>query len=119
MIRAVKFALLAFAAVALAFSLDCLTPIADSQTMECCGSMPCNQGNQSHDCCKTMQQDFAVIVGPGSPSFHSFVLQPSAAGSHFSVAELARPVTSFDPLIHVIDTSPPGIPHETISVLRI
>jgi hypothetical protein len=34
---------------------DCLTAMStDQQMVQCCGSMPCNQGNQSHDCCKTM-----------------------------------------------------------------
>lgn len=26
----------------------------NSQTMHCCGSMPCTPSNRSHDCCKTM-----------------------------------------------------------------
>jgi hypothetical protein len=55
MIRRVTFLLLALTALfALQFA-DCLTPMsADQQMMQCCGSMPCNEGNQSHDCCKTM-----------------------------------------------------------------
>ncbi len=34
---------------------DCMfamTP--DRQSMQCCGSMPCDPSNQSHDCCKGM-----------------------------------------------------------------
>lgn len=55
MIRRVTFFVLALAALfALQFA-DCLTPMsADQQTMECCGAMPCNPTNHSHDCCKTM-----------------------------------------------------------------
>jgi hypothetical protein len=55
MIRRVTFLVLALTALfALQFA-DCLTPMsADQQMVQCCGSMPCNQGNQSHDCCKTM-----------------------------------------------------------------
>src|ERR1700757_4077818 len=26
----------------------------DQQSMQCCGSMPCDPSNQSHDCCKGM-----------------------------------------------------------------
>lgn len=55
MIRQVTFLVLALVALfALQFA-DCLSPIsADHQTMQCCGSMPCNPTNHSHDCCKTM-----------------------------------------------------------------
>lgn len=55
MIRRVTFLVLALAALfALQFA-DCFSSVsADQQTMQCCGSMPCNPANQSHDCCKTM-----------------------------------------------------------------
>jgi hypothetical protein len=34
---------------------DCMSAMTrDSQSMQCCGSMPCDPSNQSHDCCKTM-----------------------------------------------------------------
>jgi hypothetical protein len=34
---------------------DCLSAMApDQQSMQCCGSMPCDPSNQSHDCCKGM-----------------------------------------------------------------
>ncbi len=34
---------------------DCLSAMTpDQQSMECCGSMPCDPSNQSHDCCKGM-----------------------------------------------------------------
>ena len=34
---------------------DCLSAIPqDQQSMQCCGSMPCDPSNQSHDCCKGM-----------------------------------------------------------------
>src|SRR6267378_2167706 len=32
--------------------MSAMTP--DQQSMQCCGSMPCDPSNQSHDCCKTM-----------------------------------------------------------------
>jgi hypothetical protein len=55
MTRRVTFFALALAALfALQFA-DCFSPIsADEQTMQCCGSTPCNPTNQSHDCCRTM-----------------------------------------------------------------
>ena len=34
---------------------DCLSAVTqDQQSMQCCGSMPCDPSNQSHDCCKGM-----------------------------------------------------------------
>jgi hypothetical protein len=34
---------------------DCLSAMThDEQSMQCCGSMPCDPSNQSHDCCKGM-----------------------------------------------------------------
>jgi hypothetical protein len=65
MIRRVTFLALSLAALfALQFA-DCLTPMfTDQQMVECCGSMPCNQGNQSHDCCKTMVSSSSPSVLP-------------------------------------------------------
>jgi hypothetical protein len=49
--------LVLLAAVAL-FGLqfaDCLSAMTqDQQSMQCCGSMPCDPSNQGHDCCKGM-----------------------------------------------------------------
>jgi hypothetical protein len=55
MIRRVTFLILALTALfALQFA-DCLSAMTqDQQSMQCCGSMPCDPSNQSHDCCKTM-----------------------------------------------------------------
>src|SRR6267143_1071243 len=34
---------------------DCMSAMTpDQESMQCCGSMPCTPGNQSHDCCKAM-----------------------------------------------------------------
>src|SRR6266576_6604170 len=34
---------------------DCMSAMTqDQQRMKCCGSMPCDPSNQSHDCCKGM-----------------------------------------------------------------
>lgn len=49
-----------FIVVALAVLLglqfaDCVSAMTqDPQSMKCCGSMPCDPSNQSHDCCKGM-----------------------------------------------------------------
>jgi hypothetical protein len=41
---------------------DCMSALSqDQQSMQCCGSMPCDPSNQSHDCCKSM-------ASPSSPS---------------------------------------------------
>lgn len=34
---------------------DCMSAMTqDPQSMQCCGSMPCDPSNQTHDCCKGM-----------------------------------------------------------------
>ncbi|SRR5438445_1154398 len=45
---------------------DCLSAmtIQDEQSMQCCGSMPCDPSNQSHDCCKGMVSAQAPNVLP-------------------------------------------------------
>ena len=84
MIRRVTFLVLALTALFVLQFADCFSPMsADQQTMQCCGSMPCNPTNQSHDCCKTM-------VSSQSPSLlpveHSVLHVPVAAVvDHLSV----------------------------------
>jgi hypothetical protein len=44
---------------------DCISAMAqDQQSMQCCGSMPCDPSNQSHDCCKTMASSQSPSVLP-------------------------------------------------------
>src|SRR6266404_8057212 len=44
---------------------DCLSAMThDEQTMQCCGSMPCDPSNQSDDCCKGMVSAQAPNVLP-------------------------------------------------------
>jgi hypothetical protein len=46
--------LAAIALLGLQFA-DCMSAMTqDQQSMQCCGSMPCDPSNQSHDCCKAM-----------------------------------------------------------------
>jgi hypothetical protein len=44
---------------------DCASAMTqDQQTMQCCGSMPCDPSNQSHDCCKGMVSSQSPSVLP-------------------------------------------------------
>jgi hypothetical protein len=46
---------------------DCLSAITqDEQSMQCCGSMPCDPSNQSHDCCKGMVSAQSPSVLPAA-----------------------------------------------------
>ena len=44
---------------------DCTSAMTqDQQSMKCCGSMPCDPSNQSHDCCKGMVSSKSPSVLP-------------------------------------------------------
>src|SRR5258707_14567554 len=44
---------------------DCMSAMTqDQQSMKCCGSMPCDPSNQSHDCCKAMVSSQSPSVLP-------------------------------------------------------
>src|SRR6266436_6925672 len=44
---------------------DCMSAMTqDKQSMQCCGSMPCDPSNQSHDCCKRMVSSQSPSVLP-------------------------------------------------------
>ena len=44
---------------------DCMSATTqDPQSMKCCGSMPCDPSNQSHDCCKGMVSSQSPSVLP-------------------------------------------------------
>jgi hypothetical protein len=59
-----------FIVVALVVSLglqfaDCASAMTqDQQSMQCCGSMPCDPSNQSRDCCKGMVSSQSPSVLP-------------------------------------------------------
>jgi hypothetical protein len=55
---------------------DCTSAMTqDQQSMKCCGSMPCNPSNQSHDCCKGMVSAQSPNVLPVSHvTFHAPVV---------------------------------------------
>jgi hypothetical protein len=60
--------LLIFAALVALLGLqfaDCMSAMTqDQQSMKCCGTMPCDPSNQSHDCCKTMASSQSPSVLP-------------------------------------------------------
>jgi hypothetical protein len=44
---------------------DCMSAMTmDQQSTQCCGSMPCDPSNQSHDCCKSMASSQSPSVLP-------------------------------------------------------
>jgi hypothetical protein len=44
---------------------DCASAMTqDQKSMQCCGSMPCDPSNQSHDCCKGMVSSQSPSVLP-------------------------------------------------------
>src|SRR5260221_13204963 len=46
---------------------DCMSAMTqDQQSMKCCGSMPCDPSNESHDCCKGMVSAQSLNVLPVS-----------------------------------------------------
>ena len=108
MIRRVTFLALALTALfALQFA-DCLTPMsADQQMVQCCGSMPCNQGNQSHDCCKTMVSSPSPSVLPAE---HIGLGVPVAAVLDNLPAPEVVVITEFSPSrFEALQHSPPEL----------
>jgi hypothetical protein len=87
MIRRATLLVLALSALfALQFA-DCLPAVsADDQTMQCCGSMPCDPTNQSHDCCKKMAPADSSNVLPAQHSTLSVLV--TAVSDHFSMPEV-------------------------------
>ena len=55
---------------------DCMSAMTqDQQSMKCCGSMPCDPSNQTHDCCKGMVSAQSPNVLPVSQvTFHAPVM---------------------------------------------
>src|SRR5712692_3654574 len=65
MVRRTTFLVLSLIAVLFLPFADCMSPMTqDQQSMQCCGSMPCDPSNQSHDCCKTMVSSQSPSVLP-------------------------------------------------------
>ena len=67
MVRKSTFVMLAVVAILLLQFTDCMSAMTqDQQSMQCCGSMPCDPSNQSHDCCKTMVSSQSPSVLPAA-----------------------------------------------------
>src|SRR5260221_10072651 len=57
--------MLAVASILLMQFAYCMTVLTmDHQSMQCCGSMPCDPSNQTHDCCKSMASSQSPSVLP-------------------------------------------------------
>src|SRR5260370_32123829 len=58
---------------------DCMSAMTqDQQSMKCCGSMPCDPSNHTHDCCKGMVSAQSPNVLPVShETFHAPVMDVS------------------------------------------
>src|SRR5438552_18079293 len=76
MVRRTTFLVLAVVATLLLQFADCMSAMTqDQQSMQCCGSMPCDPSNQSHDCCKGMVSAQSPNVLPVSHvTFHAPVM---------------------------------------------
>jgi hypothetical protein len=65
MARKTTFVALAAVAILLSQFADCMSAMThDQQSMKCCGSMPCDPSNQSHDCCRGMVSSQSPSVLP-------------------------------------------------------
>jgi hypothetical protein len=65
MARKTTFVMLAVLAILLLQFADCMSAATqDQQSMQCCGSMPCDPSNQTHDCCKGMVSSQSPSVLP-------------------------------------------------------
>ena len=101
MARKTTFVLLAVVAVLLLQFTDCMSAMTqDEQSMQCCGFMPCDPSNQSHDCCKTMVSSQSPSVLPAAhatlhpPTIVAADLSPvpqALASSESSPSDLAAP----------------------------
>src|SRR5262249_3842504 len=80
---------------------DCMSTMThDQQSMQCCGSMPCDPSNQSHDCCKGMVSAQSPNVLPvAHVTLHAPLMVAAAAAAspqltpyaQISPIELAAP----------------------------
>jgi len=69
MVRKCTFMVLAVAAILLLQFADCMSAMTvDQESMQCCGSMPCEPSNQHHDCCKSMVSSHSRSVLPATHS---------------------------------------------------
>src|SRR5215510_11105147 len=96
MVQKTTFVVLAIVGLLLLQFADCMSAMTqDEQSMQCCGSMPCEPSNQTHDCCKSMVSSQSPSVLPSAHvSLHSPVMfvadvLPSPLVTQFSDATSA------------------------------
>ncbi len=108
MIRRLTFLVLALTALFVLQFADCFSPLSgDQQTMQCCGSMPCNPTNRTHDCCKTMVSSQSPSVLPAE---HSVLNVPVAAVvDHLSVPDVVVFADAFLARFEAPQHSPPEL----------
>jgi hypothetical protein len=87
---------------------DCVSPVSDDQqTMQCCGTMPCNPTNQSHDCCKTMVSPNASSILPAQHV--ALQLPATEVSDQFAIPELPVVTEVFQPTFEASEHSPPEL----------
>ena len=72
MVRKTTFVMVAVVAILLLQFGDCMSAMTqDQQSMQCCGSMPCDLSNQSHNCCKKMvSSQFPSLLPASGVTLH-------------------------------------------------
>ena len=98
MVRKTTFVMLAAVAILLLQFADCMSAMTqDQQSMQCCGSMPCDPSNQSHDCCKSMASSHSPSVLPvAHVTLHPPMMDVADILPTSQVLELSKaPLTEF------------------------
>jgi hypothetical protein len=79
----------------------------DQRSMQCCGSMPCDPSNQSHDCCKGMVSSQSPSVLPAA---HVTLLAPVLVVTDVLASLKATPYSEVSRLDFEVPThSPPEL----------
>src|SRR5215813_527519 len=84
MLRKRIFVALAVLAILFLQFADCMSAMThDQQSMQCCGSMPCDPSNRSHDCCRGMvsAQSPNALPVPQATLHAPLMLVATAVGS--------------------------------------
>jgi hypothetical protein len=108
MVRKNTFVMLAVVAILFLQFADCMSAMTvDQQSMQCCGSMPCDPSNQNHDCCKSMASSQSPSVLPmAHVTLHPPVMDVADILPTLQVLELSEtPHTEFSAPQH----SPPDL----------
>jgi hypothetical protein len=86
----------------------CVSPVsADQETMQCCGTMPCNPTNQSHDCCKSMVSSNASSMVPAQRV--ALRLPDPEVSDHFAIPEIPLVADVFQPQFEASEHAPPEL----------